>query len=281
MPIDASLLETSCYSKTQRCFFTSDASMRKDRFMQQINQSSHEGGLTCSFNDYQLAEFVQHKLRNLRRLPHKKAVHTVGPQQDGYWVLGPSLYFNDGGELVDADNSDYTWLGQLYEGPGIAPKNAACIIHLPLCFNALTGMYLWARINMKHNFIPCMLVAGSYVMAMHYTTILKQFLFCPVPLAYGVKSGTGKTTASIIGQAPTGAYPSRFVSRASSQKYTEMCCSSYLPLAVDDPKSRSAISDLSIALFNGATEATIKHGTRSPHSMAVITANFTTIDKEK
>lgn len=249
--------------------------------MLQLNQSSHEGGLTCSFNDYQLAEFVQHKLRSLGRLPHKMAVHTVGPQQDGCWVLGQSLYFSDSGELVNPEDSEYIWLGHLYEGPGIAPKDTACNIHLPLSTNSLHEVYSWAKINMQHNFIPCMLVAGSFAMALHYQTILKQFLFCPVPLAYGVKSGTGKTSASIIGQAPTGAYPSRFVSRASYEKYSEMCCSSYLPLAVDDPKSRSAISDLSIALFNGATEATIKHGTRSPHSMAVITANFTTIEKEK
>ena len=71
---------------------------------------------------------------------------------------------------------------------------------------------------MLHNFIPCMMVAGSFAMALHYETIL-------------------------VGQSPTGAYPSRFVSKASSEKYSEMCCSSYLPLAVDDPKSKSAISD--------------------------------------
>ena len=133
---------------------------------------------------------------------------------------------------------------------------------------------------MQHNFIPCMLVAGSFAMALHYQSILKQFLFCPVPLAYGIKSGTGKTSSSIIGQAPTGAYPSRFVSKASFEKYSEMSCSSYFPLAVDNPKSRSAISDLTIALFNGAAEATIKHDKRSPNSMAVIIANFT-LEKEK
>ena len=94
-----------------------------------------------------------------------------------------------------------------------------------------------------------MMTAGSFAMALHYETILKQFLFCPVTLAYGTKSGTGKTSASHIGQSPTGAYPSRFVSKASSEKYSEMCSSSYLPLAVDDPKSKSAISDLCISLL--------------------------------
>ena len=60
-----------------------------------------------------------------------------------------------------------------------------------------------------------------------------------------------------------------------------MCSSDYLPLAVDDPKSRSAISDLVVSLFNGATGATMKHGEKNPTSMAVVTANFTTLEQEK
>lgn len=60
-----------------------------------------------------------------------------------------------------------------------------------------------------------------------------------------------------------------------------MCASSYLPLGVDDPKSKGAISDLVISLFNGAKAATMKRGEKVPISMAVISANFTTVMKEK
>ena len=43
--------------------------MKKEKFIQQINYSHCEGGLTCSFNDYQLAEFIQHQRCKTGRLP--------------------------------------------------------------------------------------------------------------------------------------------------------------------------------------------------------------------
>ena len=59
--------------------------------------------------------------------------------------------------------------------------------------------------------------------------------FVPYLIAYGKASGTGSLT---------GAYPSRFVSQAKYAKYADL---SYLSHAIDDPKSRSAVSDLVVA----------------------------------
>ena len=49
--------------------------------MQQLNQSSQEGGLTCSFNDYQLADFIQHKLRNLGSCHTRKLFTKLDPSK--------------------------------------------------------------------------------------------------------------------------------------------------------------------------------------------------------
>ena len=239
--------------------------MRKEKFMQQI------GGLTCSFNDYQLAEYIQHRRRNAGKLPVKMSVDHVGPQPDGSWVLGPSLFIR---VLEDPDESKYAWIGHLYEGPGISHHSTACSIQLPLSSSPLQDLYAWAERKMHHNFVPCMLLAGAGAMALHYKRILDTFLFCPIPIAYGKTSGTGKTTALAISLSPTGAYPSRFVSKATYEKYADLCSSSYLPLAVDDPKSKGAISDLVIS------RATMKHGEKTPTSMAVISSNFTTLEQK-
>uniref|UniRef100_A0A1X7TYB4 Uncharacterized protein n=1 Tax=Amphimedon queenslandica TaxID=400682 RepID=A0A1X7TYB4_AMPQE len=126
-----------------------------------------------------------------------------------------------------------------------------------------------------------MLVVGSSAMAMHYKTILGTFLFCPVPLAFSEKSGTGRTSSIIIGLGPTGAYPSRFISHASYKKYSELCATSFLPLGIDDPKSKVSISNLVLSLFNGAKEAIIKHGEQNHSSVAVRSANFTPVNQEK
>lgn len=254
--------------------------MRKDRFMQQIN-SSHEGGLTCSFNDYQLAEFIQILQRRSGALPIKKAVEHVGIQDDGTWIFGPDRFFDGSGRLQDPSESQYAWIGNMYEGPGIAHASAACSIPLPLSVNPLVDLYTWLEINMQHNFVPSMLVMGSCLLAFHYKKMIQTLLFCPIPIVYGANSGTGKTTALMVGLSPTGAYPTRFISEATYQKYTQMCASSYLPLGIDDPKSKTAVSDLVVALFNGAKAATIKHGEKTPTSLAVISANFTTIHQEK
>ena len=237
--------------------------MKREKFNYQINHSYGEGGLTCSFTDFQLSEFVQQKRRREGKLPVKKAVAEVGPQEDRSWALGPSLHFNSDGQLLDISQSKYTWIGHLYEGPKIAPQVTACQIQLPISTAPLKEMLMWAEDNLKHNFIPSVLVVGSFAMALHYTTFIKKFFFCPVPIAYSTRSGTGKTTALRMGLGVMGCHPSRFVSRASYEKYFDMCTTSYLPLAVDDPKSRDAVSDLAAALFNGAKEATVRRGEKN------------------
>ncbi len=78
--------------------------MRKEQFIRQINYST-EGGLTSFFNDYQLAEFIQHRRRKSGKLPVKHAVEHVGPQADGTWVLGPNLFFDSEGILQDPNQS--------------------------------------------------------------------------------------------------------------------------------------------------------------------------------
>ncbi len=221
----------------------------------------------CSFfNDYQLA---QHRRREL---PVKHAVEHVGPQADGTWVLGPNIFFDGEGILQDPNQSKY-WK--------YVPRTRNCTSKYCL-FNPASSLnkplYSWVKTNMRHNFVPSMILAGRCCMALHYKRILETFLFCPIPIAYGTTSGTGKTTSLIVGLNPTEAYPSRFISRATYQKYADLCSSSYIPLGVDDLKSKSAISDLVIALFNGAKAATMKHGESTPTSMAVISA---TVEQEK
>ena len=117
-------------------------------------------------------------------------------------------------------------------------------------------------------------------MALHYQTILSHFFFCPIPLALGHSSGTGKTTAvrcalSII------LLGVLCLSKGTTEKYADISARSSLPFAIDDPKSLVAISDPVVALFNGAKATTIKRGYREPLSMPIIAANFPTSEQIK
>ena len=198
--------------------------------MSQINRSYSGGGLTCSFNDYQLSEFIQLKQRKEGKLPSKRAVVEVGPQADGSWSLGPSFHFSSEGILLDLEQSKYIWIGHLYDGPGIAPCTTACNINVPLGTDPLVDLLIWAKLHLQHNFFPSLLIVGGSVMSLHYSTLISKLFFCPIPIAFSAKSGTGKTTSVKMGVGVTGGYPSRFVSRASSEKYFDLCTSSYLPL---------------------------------------------------
>ena len=63
--------------------------MRHVDFMKMINKSFPTGGLTCSFQDHQLSEFIQIKRRTAAPVPTKLAVEDIGPQDEDLWVLGP------------------------------------------------------------------------------------------------------------------------------------------------------------------------------------------------
>ena len=254
--------------------------MKKDKFMQQLNHSFVEGGLTCGFNDYQLAEFVQQKLRSAGKISKTRSVENVGQQKDGNWVLGPDVYISRKGKPVDPKKSQYVWISHLYEGAGIAKSKEACDIELPLTTKPLEQMIELLQVTMQHNFVPSLLVLGSCAMSLHYATILAKFLFCPVPIAFR-ESGTGKTTALRCGLAMLAGFPDRFYSKCSLERYTELCSKGTFPIGIDDPRSVSVISELTLSLYNGAKGSTMRRGDSQPSCMAVISANFTTAEQER
>ena len=107
--------------------------MKKDHFMQQLNHSFREGGLTCSCNDFQLADFIQQKLRSEGKLRTKKA---VGEQEDGTWVFGPDVYYSSKSELVDPEHTIYVDR-TFIRGTWNSTSSTSCHIHLPLTTDCL------------------------------------------------------------------------------------------------------------------------------------------------
>ena len=254
--------------------------MRRVDFMKMINESFPTGGLTCSFQDHQLSEFIQIKRRKAAQVPMKLAVQDVGPQDEDLWVLGPNVHINSQGESINPTESKYIWIGHLYKGLGVAPDTSACDITLPLTCQPLVDLMEMFKSIMKHNYFASVFTVAAFFQALHYNTIMKKYKNCQMPLIFGCP-GTGKTTVAKCGLALTGTLLQRFWSQGTKEKYTQLCCSGCLPLLIDDPKSTQAISDLAIALFNGATEGTISRGQSKPSCMAVVTANFTVCEKEK
>lgn len=271
-------MHVDCVYRT--CFFTSDSTMKKTDFMKMINESFPTGGLTCSFQDQQLSEFIQAKRRLATHIPTKKVVKTVGPQNADLWVLGPDIIINSEGRSVSSEESEFIWISNLYNGPGVALNTSACLVRTPLQTEPLIQLFEILETIMMHNFFPSIFTLAAFAKALHYETIKKKFKNCQMPLIFGC-SGTGKTTVAKCALALTGSLPNRFWSQASKEMYMNLCCNGSLPLLIDDPSYKQAISNLAVALFDGAFEGTISRGSAKPSCMAMVTANFTVTENEK
>ncbi len=138
-------------------------------------------------------------------------------------------------------------------------------VELPLSTDPLCNLVQHLRSTMAHNFFPAFLVLGFLARS--------GIALFPMP--------------SVTSQAQE--RPPLFIVVLPSLPYTHpgstqrQCLRSTQPppLGIDDPKSRTVINDLTIALFNGAKGATIKRGEVKPSSMAVISANFSTAEQQK
>ena len=80
-----------------------------------------------------------------------------------------------------------------------------------------------------------------------------------MPLIFGCP-GNGKTRVAKWASFHRCNHATVLVPGTRSNIFSYICCSGGLPLLIDDPKSKQAISNLAIALFNGATEGTIIRG---------------------
>ena len=248
--------------------------------MKCLNASYKLACLQCSLSDKEVAEYIQFKKRECLTLPKKYAVMKVGRQADGTWVLSSDVHLSSSGALVSTDESSYIWISHVFTGPGVAPNVQECSIELPLQTDPLCALMESLKAKYSHNFLPCVLAMASAVFVLHYQLMLSKLKSCPVPLLFG-NSGTGKTTALLCGLALYGAHDTRFYSKVTKEKVLQLCASSSLPVAVDDPESKSQMSRLIIDLYNGARSSSITHGDRKPSSTCIISANFTTIEQQR
>ena len=80
----------------------------------------------------ELSAFLQYLKRQHHQLPQKYAVSSVGMQPDNTWVLGKDAYFTENGEYLSVADSKHIWIGDMYEGKGVAAQSQQCIIRHPL-----------------------------------------------------------------------------------------------------------------------------------------------------
>ena len=139
--------------------------MNKQQFILDLCKTFGTGGLICSFNDKELAEFHQYMeqtfpFNNEQKV--KKRVQYAGRQPgDNLWVLSPTIHINSSGDLVPLSDSKYAW--QPIGGPVmqlICKDSSASSMKLESeveldleCSSSLKHLLEAIRAVFKHNFI--------------------------------------------------------------------------------------------------------------------------------
>ena len=268
------------FYRSRTCFFTAESTNRKADLMRELNCSYKHACLQCSFSDKEMGEYVQFKKRKTQALPVKYAVSQTGVQPDGTWVLGSSACFMPDGNLIPVRESKYVWIGDIFEGSGVAADSQQCIIELPLTTQPLKHLLKLLQVRMKHNFFPSVLTIAGTALALHYAMFISKLKCCPIVFAFG-PSGTGKTTALQCGLSLLGADELRFFRDLSPAKVIQLCSSTSIPLGVDDPDSKAGFSKTIMDLYNGAKKGTISKGEVKPTSTVIISSNITPLDQQR
>ena len=268
------------YTPCSRCYFTSASTNRKTDFMKEISSSYKLSCLQCSFSDKELSEFIQFKKRQSQPIPKKYAVSHVGRHEDGTWVLGSNAYFASNGTPLTIEDSKYVWIGDIYQGKGVAKEQCRISEVMPPSTDCLKSMLSLLRRTMHQNFFPAVMVISGTIMALHYSTFMKTMKSCPITLAYG-PSGTGKTTALHCGLSLMGADDFRFFREVTQPMVQKLCSETSIPLGIDDPDSKGSFSKVVMDVYGGGRKNTFARGETLLKSTVVISSNFPTVDQQR
>ena len=258
--------------------------------MLQVNNSFGSGGMTSGLEGGQLVDYFQYLQRSLETpLPVKKAILYTGIQPDGSCVINDKTFISPDGILLNAEESDYVWLGKeiFFDSDKIKTIDIAPQIPLPLSTTPLCHLVQSLQIICKHNFIPALVVVAGVMMSFHYSVVKDTYGGCPITVAIG-DSETGKSTAikaalSLFGCQRIGLYV-----KGTNALFMERASRSSLPFGIEEamPSKKAKANKLDVAelvidLYDGAISANMKTGTLKPKSVPVIATNFELDDVDR
>ena len=274
----------------RECYFTMAAINKKADFVNQLNSSFGSGGLSCSFADKELVQFINWKITQYKDVGvvKKEGILRMGKQPCGkVWVLSPDLFLNENGNVVQNDEHPYVWLNNLVSFVG-TPKEAmleeiTCSVARPLdsSQSSFTEFMKTLQSCLQHNFLSGVLFLGGGAMCFHYRKVIDLFECCPQILATGPPS-TGKTLSMTAALSLFGANNNKNHYNTCSKSFClQRSAASTIPFAIDDPAFVHDIGDILHSLYNGKISANVTQGGLQPKSCPLYCANFTFGDNQR
>lgn len=242
--------------------------------------------MTCGLDQNLLPYFVQSLKRQSADLPTKFAI--IRPRKQGkLYFMNENITIDEDGILKDFPES-YVWLKKelISDSDRLLVTDILPTISVPLkC--SLMDLFIQARVCLKHNFIPALLVIAGAAMSFHYTQLVKTYGGCSITVATG-SSGTGKTTALKLGLSLFGCSNNNMFVKGTNRGFLERSSISSLPYGIDDPKLKSKskanqldISELAVDLYNGSPTTNYSTGILTPLSIPIIATNFDSYTEER
>lgn len=207
----------------------------KQRFLNEIRTTFGFGGLNCSLNDRELADFHNYIEKDFpfnEPGKTKRGVTCVGRQlkecgiePDNIWVLNPSLHVDEEGKKVELSVSNYVWqpiggpcMENTYNKTAVKVDIRSTIKEPMESHQSLSNLLLKMKAVLKHNFIPGMkcqtriyrltihhiiitglYTLGSAVMGLHFEILAAKQGGCPLPMLTGdPETGTSYKDINLI-----------------------------------------------------------------------------------
>ena len=157
----------------------------------------------------------------------------------------------------------------------MAAKSEKCLIDFPLSTQPLQQLLQALRSRMQHNFYPCVLTMAGTVVALHFQSFIAKLKSCPITLAYGPgESGSGKTTALHCLLSLIGADELRFFRELTLAKVLQLCSTTNILLALDDPDTKGTFSKFIICTMelNGGPFPGVRSSPNQPLLSVTLTS---------
>ena len=222
------------------------------QFTISVNQQFPGGTLFLLLSDHEFKKLLMELSNKMLESPsdgcQKHAVRIIGRNElvsgDSYWVFSESVQLSSDGSMIVNNESPFLWLRRIVNGSNILlQESLQCAIATPLHEGeSLTNLCLAMRDFMPENFAAAMATMGATVMGANYTTILKMFGCCGVPVLTG-PPGSCKSEASKCSLSLYGAHDTHTCNSQTTPSYLFKSASkTTIPICVDDVSDKSADS---------------------------------------
>ena len=264
----------------------SEVSSTVKQFTVSVNQQFPGGTLFLLLSDHEfkklLMDMSSTMLESSSNVCQKHAVRIVGRNQlddeEPVWVFSDKVQLSCRGSLLECDDSPFLWLRCIVNGSNIlVQESLQCMVPTPLDDGkSLSNLCLATRRFMPENFTAAMATTSAVVMGTNYTSILKMFGCCGVPILTG-PPGSCKSEASKCALSLYGAHESHTCNSQTTPSYLFKTASkTTIPICVDDVSEKSADSweELIIDAYNGTGRGTRMYGVEAFKTLPIVSANW-------